>query len=142
MQQVLCDTSVFLALWPPDEKSTQEVFSKQFFEDAKKYAYSINVLEITTGEINKKYSFLLEDYFSLCRELFELKKFRELKVGDCAEILKLFKESKSDGFKLSFNGCALVFAAEKKKMLLLSWDKHLIEFAKSRKASAEAPSEL
>ncbi|MFH1587000.1 MAG: hypothetical protein ABID38_04040, partial [Candidatus Diapherotrites archaeon] len=60
MQQVLCDTSVFLALWAPSQKSVQEIFSRNFFADAKECKYAINVLSITTDEIQNKFPFLLK----------------------------------------------------------------------------------
>lgn len=142
VQQVLCDTSVFLALWAPSEKSVQEIFSRNFFADAKKCEYAINVLSITTDEIQNKFPFLLKDYLALCGNFFNIKKFREFRIGPAKEILELYNSAKKGGFSLSFNDCALAYASKKKKFLLLSWDSQLVEFAGMHKVDAKKPDEL
>jgi predicted nucleic acid-binding protein len=142
MQPVLCDTSVFLALWAPDEKSAQMVFSKRFFDEAGKCIYSINALDMTRDEILCKFPFLLHEYVDLCKQFFDLGKFKEYKVGARKEILSLKSKARQCDYNLSFNDCALVFAALKLKMVLLSWDKKLLEFAEGQGANAKAPDNL
>ncbi|MFH1257152.1 MAG: type II toxin-antitoxin system VapC family toxin [Candidatus Diapherotrites archaeon] len=143
MQQVLCDTSVFLALWAPGEKSSHQIFSRKFFEDAKKCTYGINALNVSIDEIQRKFPFILNDYIGLCKSFLDLKKFEEFQIGDEKEILGLFNEAKRNGMNLSFNDCALLHAAKKKGFLLLSWDNKLVEFAaEMQKIMAKRPDEL
>lgn len=142
MQQVLCDTCVFLSLWAPEEKSAQMVFSKNFFDEAANCVFGINVLEMTTDEIQHKFSFLMQDYLDLCKRFFDLSKFKEYSLNAKKEILGFKRKALQSNFDLSFNDCALVFAALKLKMALLSWDKKLLQFAEAQGANPMSPADL
>jgi len=142
MQQVLCDTCVFLSLWAPGEKSAQAIFSTRFFDEAAGCIYGINALEMTTDEIQRKFSFLKQDYVDLCKRFFDLGKFKSYSVGAKKEILGLKQKAMQSSLNLSFNDCALVFAALKLGIILLSWDRRLLQFAEAQGAKALSPADL
>lgn len=143
MQEVLCDTSVFVALWAPSENAEHQVFSKQFFKDAKDCLYSVNVSEVTRNEIQKKYSYLAENYMSQLKLFAELKKLLEFTTPeDSNEIHKIRQKAKENNFDLSFVDALIIYIAKKKNMLMLSWDNDMIDFTNEMGVDARKPSQL
>ncbi|MEK6942122.1 MAG: PIN domain-containing protein [archaeon] len=145
MQNALCDTSVFLPLWTSLPTPEQEIFSNQFFQKGIDCVYFLNVCEATRSEIINKYAFLHENYLGKLKEFADLKKLIEFEnpsEQDKKETLNLLRKARNSGYQLSFVDSLLLYTAKKKKLLLLSWDNALVEFAQQEGVDARTPSDL
>ncbi len=148
-QEVVIDTSIFVALWHPDSPVYQSIHSRDFFEKTETCLFGLLVCEeLVFGEINKKFGkklkILVENFLNLKRKLSKIGKWENLKIKkeDKNEINKLKKKSLEQNYDLSYVDCVLAYLAKINNKILLSFDENLIDFCYENNINAAYPQEI